>query len=180
MKLIVGLGNYGEKYENTRHNAGFMIVNWLKEFKDWPTETKSYFVTTADLAREEKTYTKDLAVFMNLSGDIIAPFVRKQNIDLKELLIIHDDLDIRLDDYKLQFGKGPKLHNGITSIEQNFGTKDFWRLRVGVESRIKNQESAVKGEDYVLSRFGKEEIALLNSLTTQKLIPKLNNWINSS
>lgn len=158
MKLIVGLGNPGEKYKNTRHNTGFFVLDHLS------------------LAPGEFVLAKP-GTFMNESGEAVRELVQKHKISPENLLVIHDDLDIPLGAYKLQLAKGPKLHNGIASIEQNLGTKDFWRLRVGVENRNKNQEAAVKGEKYVLSRFNKEELEILGRITTQKLIPEVNRWV---
>ena len=115
---------------------------------------------------------------MNESGKAVKLLCQKHKVSPKDILVIHDDLDIPLGAFKLQFGKGPKLHNGVASVENYLGTKDFWRLRVGVENR--GQQVRSRGEEYVLSRFTKEELSVLESITTQKLIPDVSRWITAS
>ena len=73
-----------------------------------------------------------------------------KSLIMNHLIIIHDDLDIPLGKFKIQFGKGPRLHNGVLSVEQALGTKEFWRIRIGIDNRLKNTDS---GEDYVLEKF---------------------------
>lgn len=93
-------------------------------------------------------------LFMNGSGKF---FKGK-----KDFMVVHDDLDLRLGSYKIQFGKGPELHYGIQSIEKELGTKDFWRIRIGVDNRDpKNREL---GESYVLKDFTKEELKILEGV----------------
>src|SRR3989344_3218324 len=73
--------------------------------------------------------------FMNNSGEAVQKIINFYKIDLQDLYVVHDDLDIRLGEYKIQFGKGPKVHNGVSSIEQALGTKDFWRVRIGIDNK---------------------------------------------
>ena len=117
MRIVVGLGNPGKEYENTRHNVGFMVVDKLKP----EIEGKKIL-----LVKPQK--------FMNRSGEEVIKVVNFHKVDLANLYVVHDDLDIKLGEYKIQFGKGPKVHNGITSIEQALGTKDFWRVRIGIDN----------------------------------------------
>ncbi|MBU1071203.1 aminoacyl-tRNA hydrolase, partial [Patescibacteria group bacterium] len=114
MKLIVGLGNIGEKYKNTRHNVGFMVVDELEKHKE-------------DLG---KVMLVKPATFMNESGRAVAKMVRFYKLDLDNLYVVHDDLDLKLGEYKIQKGVGPKVHNGILSVEKELGDKEFWRVRV--------------------------------------------------
>lgn len=171
MKLIVGLGNSGEKYINTRHNVGFLVIDELKKCKIWPKELNYFF----------KAYrTEELAkppVFMNISGGIIAPILRKFRVSPQNLLVIHDDLDIALGLYKLQFAKGPKVHNGIISIEQFIGTNDFYRLRVGVENGENRDKKLLNGKDYVLQKFTTEELNVLKDLVDTKIVVEIKNWL---
>lgn len=169
MKLVVGLGNPGEKYKNTRHNVGNLIVSNLKKVKDRPKEKVRYFrnFELQELAKEP--------VFMNMAGEVIAPFLRKSKVDPSDLFIVHDDLDIPLGSYKLQFGKGPRQHKGVLSIEEELGTIDFWRLRVGIENR--SPESKISGEAYVLQDFTFEEREVLNKLLSEEIIPEIKTWM---
>jgi PTH1 family peptidyl-tRNA hydrolase len=144
MRLIVGLGNPGRKYQNTRHNTGFLVVDQLK----------------SRISDGFKIFKSD--EFMNESGSFVKKLVDRYKIDLNNLYVIHDDLDIRLGEYKIQFGKGPKDHNGILDIEQKLGTKDFWRVRVGVDNRP--LDGRPMGEEYVLQNFTEEERKILDKV----------------
>ena len=93
---------------------------------------------------------------MNQSGEFVKKILDKhQNIKLDDVYIVHDDLDIPLGKFKIDKGTGPKLHNGIKSIEEVLKTKDFWRIRIGVDAR--KSDTWIDGEEYVLSDFTKEE-----------------------
>ncbi len=137
MKLIVGLGNVGAKYENTRHNAGFKFVDEFDKFKP----------KGAALHKPD--------TMMNNSGAFVAKLINKNNLDISNLYIVHDDLDLPLGGFKIQFGKGPKVHNGINSIEEHLGSGDFWRVRIGVDNR--DTDNRTPGDKYVLEEFTPEE-----------------------
>jgi len=142
MKLVVGLGNPGKDYVNTRHNVGYMVVDELKKHK---ASNFQIFKSTN---------------FMNESGSFVQALCTKYDIQNTNLYVIHDDLDIKLGEYKIQFGKGPKDHNGILDIENKLGTKDFWRVRIGVDNRPFDNKPM--GEEYVLQNFPPEERNLLD------------------
>jgi PTH1 family peptidyl-tRNA hydrolase len=154
MKIIVGLGNPGEKYKNTRHNVGHMVVDELK------TQNSKLKNTTAS-----KTNT-----FMNESGEFVKKLVGAYRLSPNDLYVIHDDLDLPLGSCKIQFGKGPKDHNGLKSVDRALGTDEYWHVRVGIENRKK--EGKVGGEDYVLQDFTKEERRILDK-TIKETIKKL-------
>ncbi len=130
MKLLIGLGNPGEKYKNNRHNVGHMFVDFL--------------------GRGEKT-----DCFMNESGKFVRRWADFYKVGPEDLYIVHDDLDIPLGQFKIQLGVGPKVHYGIQSAEKELGTKDFWRVRIGVDAR--DPENRTPGEQYVLEDFSAEE-----------------------
>lgn len=159
MKLIVGLGNPGEKYRNSRHNVGYMVIDKLKS----QISNIKYKIQNSKLI---KTNT-----YMNESGKAVKKQYTKYKIQYTDLYVIHDDLDIRLGSYKIQFGKGPKDHNGLNSIYQSLGTKDFWHVRIGVDNRTSNDR--ISGEKYVLQDFTQEEKSLL-----EKILPKLTNELS--
>jgi len=94
--------------------------------------------------------------FMNRSGEVVAKVANFYKVTTDDLMVVHDDLDIRLGEYKIQKGVGPKVHNGLTSVEERLGTANFWRLRVGVDNRPAGQ-ARVPGDEYVLSDFTAEE-----------------------
>ncbi len=159
MKLIVGLGNPGEKYQGNRHNVGFMFVDYLeKKIEGGRRKIDKYLdVEIAKITfKNEAIILAKPQTFMNESGHAVKKIINKlQLIMSNDLYVVHDDLDIRLGEYKIQKGKGPKLHNGIESIEQTLQTKDFWRVRIGVDNR--DPEKRIHGEAYVLQDFTEEE-----------------------
>lgn len=138
MKLVVGLGNPGEKYKDNRHNVGHMAVDVLLK-RDLP---KSSLVLKS-------------GVFMNNSGEFVEKIIEQNKIKESDLWIIHDDLDISLGNVKIQKGKGPKAHKGLESIDRTIGSTDYWHVRIGVDNR--NPEEKVSGEEYVLGDFNPEE-----------------------
>lgn len=150
IKLVIGLGNPGEKYKSNRHNVGHMFVNSVQSSK-----LKDQSLSTKFL----KTDT-----FMNESGKSV-----KTNLtnlaNLSNLYIVHDDLDISLGKFKIQFGVGPKVHNGVESVENELGTKEFWRIRIGVDNRTTDSgQTRMTGERYVLEDFTKEEREVLEKV----------------
>ncbi len=147
MKVVIGLGNPGEKYGNNRHNAGYMAVAELQKLKI------------------PDTLVRPTDVFMNESGEYVSKIEEKYHFGPTELYVIHDDLDIKLGEYKIQFGRGPKVHNGLLSIYEKLGTKDFWHIRIGVDSR--DPEARILGEQYVLEDFTDEEKGTLNRVISE-------------
>lgn len=148
MKLIVGLGNPGKEYEKTRHNVGSIFVDFLK---------KNDVLGGIVVAKTDS--------FMNESGVSVKKMVDYYKLDMDNLCIVHDDLDIPLGSYKIQKGKGPKLHNGILSVENELGRDDFWRVRVGVDNR--DPANRIPGEKYVLENFTQEEYEKLLTVLPQ-------------
>lgn len=148
MKIVIGLGNPGEEYRNNRHNVGFWFVDKLKE---------------EDL--EEVKIFKTEGVYMNDSGKFVAERVNFFKILPENLFIVHDDLDIQFGEFKINFGKGPQIHNGLSSIENSLGTDQFWRVRIGIDGRERDgSKLGDSGHDYVLDDFSKEEMDKLNQL----------------
>jgi len=179
MFLIVGLGNHEREYHRHRHNVGFMFVDYItKLLNGYIAEnnnlTMQQFNNAAIFKHENKLQAefvktnfngKQLLLakpqtFMNNSGQAVSKIVSYFDIRISDLIIVHDDLDIPLGKFKIERGRGPKLHNGIRSIEQQLGTADFWRVRIGVDSR--NPEHHIAGEAYVLENFKPEERKTIN------------------
>ncbi len=175
MKLIVGLGNPGLEYQNTRHNIGFMTIdNYLNHIKDkfnlnnliWQTKFKAEYLNVN--INNKKVLIVKPTTYMNLSGDSIIEFVNYYKIAIKDILVIHDDLDLPIGTYRIKKDSSSGGHNGIKSIINNLGTNSFARLKVGISSN-KNMDT----KDYVLGHFTSEE---LNNLNT--LYPLFNNIID--
>ncbi len=105
---------------------------------------------------------------MNDSGIFVKHFISLYpNISISNLYVIHDDLDIKLGEYKIQFGKGPKENKGLVSIYETLGTRDFWHVRVGIENRQQALGTRIKGEQYVLEDFTEEEKVIVQSVIKQ-------------
>jgi PTH1 family peptidyl-tRNA hydrolase len=155
IRLIVGLGNPGEKYERTRHNAGYWWVDAIAERKRaaWKRETKfSGYVARVEEGGHEFTLLKP-ATYMNESGRSVSALMRFFKIEPAQLLVVHDELDLPPGAVKLKRGGGTGGHNGLEDIVDALGTKDFWRLRVGIGHPGHKDLVA----DYVLSKARKVE-----------------------
>ena len=173
MFLIVGLGNPGEKYDKTWHNAGFLAVETFakkNDFPDFKLSKKFKAGLSEGLIGENKIILAKPQTFMNDSGVTVSKIASFYKIKTNDIYVIHDDLDIRLGEYKIQKGVGPQLHYGIQSIESHLGNLDFWRVRVGVDNRdLKNR---IPGEEYVLKVFNDSEREILDK-TVEKLLNDL-------
>jgi PTH1 family peptidyl-tRNA hydrolase len=174
MKLIVGLGNPGKKYENNRHNIGYHFVDYLiRELTDYGLMNylkNTQFVNT--LINNEKIILTKTNTFMNQSGIAVKSCVTRYTLHVtRDLFVVHDDLDIPLGKFKIQKGVGPKLHNGIESIEKELETKNFWRVRIGVDNRQPGKW--IDGESYVLQDFEKEEKEILATQVFPKIFERL-------
>ncbi|MFD2923456.1 aminoacyl-tRNA hydrolase [Halobacillus naozhouensis] len=154
MKCIVGLGNPGRKYEKTRHNIGFMIIDELAQQNHWTMEQKKFKgLFTIEHMNGEKVLLLKPQTYMNLSGDSLRLFMDYYGIEEEDVLVIYDDLDLPPGRIRLRQKGGHGGHNGIRSIIDQLGTKGFKRLRVGV-GRPSVPMSVV---DYVLGTFDKDQ-----------------------
>lgn len=172
MKLVVGLGNPGERYKKTRHNVGFMVIEKLYEkVLDYGFKPLKKFDAEIVLVND-CVFAKPLT-FMNNSGRAVKRMVDFYKIKMDDLWVIHDDLDINLGEYKKQKGVGPKVHNGVNSVEEMLGRKNFWRVRVGVENRGGER---VRGEEYVLANFEKKEGEQIGEVVCKLVEEGINNF----
>lgn len=161
MQIIIGLGNPGKQYQQNRHNVGFMVVEVLGDQSIGFNFNKRF---KAEILKMGQVILVKPQTFMNQSGLAVAKIRQFYRAKPEDLWVIHDDLDIKLGDYKIQLAKGPKEHNGLSSIEQHLKTKDFWRVRVGVENRGGQQ---ISGEAYVLEDFTSEEKDILKQVINE-------------
>ena len=177
MYLIVGLGNPGKKYARTRHNVGWMVLGCLLEKLQTPNSklqtNKSLKSKTCKvkIGNQQVVLAKPLT-YMNNSGAAVKSLITNYELRITNLYLIHDDLDISLGSFKIQFGKGPKEHKGVESVEKALGTKKFWRVRIGIENRspqLLTPRSEFTGEEYVLRKFKKEEMKVLDRVTSEVL-----------
>ncbi|MFC0472885.1 aminoacyl-tRNA hydrolase [Halalkalibacter kiskunsagensis] len=154
MKLIVGLGNPGDKYTGTRHNVGFDCIDYCArqmEIKLDQSKFKGLF--GKGIINGEKVFLLKPLTYMNLSGESVRPFIDYFHIDIKDVVVIYDDMDLPVGKIRLRQKGSAGGHNGIKSLIQHLGTPEFNRIRVGVD-RPQNGESIV---NYVLGSYRPDE-----------------------
>ena len=160
MKLIVGLGNPGSQYALTRHNIGFMIIDKLaSKYGISLSDKKKYLLGEGKIDNERVVLVKP-QTFMNLSGEAVKPVFSSRNVDLEDLIIIHDDIDLEFARIKIKVDGGHGGHNGIRSIASHLGSRDFARVRVGIGRSMQGEDVS----NYVLSPFSKDEKVKLDAL----------------
>lgn len=158
MYLIVGLGNPGLEYRDTRHNAGFMVIErWASELGVVLKEDKWARCGIVQFDEDKKVILQCPLTFMNLSGEAVRIYKEYYRIPYENLMVIHDDLDLQVGRLKIARDGGSGGHKGVLSIIEALGSKDFPRLRIGI-GRPKYGESI---EEYVLSPFYKEEMEII-------------------
>jgi len=158
--ILIGLGNPGKKYENNRHNVGHIFINFINQKLNIKNQNR--------IAKFKIFKTN---CFMNESGKEVAKILKTLHVTsykLQEVFIVHDDLDIPLGKFRIDFGKGPRLHKGIKSIEEILQTKNFWRIRIGIDNRQKT--GFIDGETYVLQDFLPKEKEILEKEVFGKII----------
>lgn len=159
MFLFVGLGNPGELYKKTRHNVGFMAVDFISNRYNFIWNYKTKF--NADLAigkiANYKTVFCKPATFMNLSGNAVLPVMSYYKIERSQLIVIHDDIDLEFGKVKCKFGGSNGGHNGLKSIDQKLG-QDYYRIRIGI-GRPTHCSSNIA--NYVLTDFSDTELVVL-------------------
>lgn len=168
--LLVGLGNPGDEYDLTRHNAGFIAVdNFVeanKEMEPWISKKS----LKADISTGRIGETRVIAIkpttFMNLSGEAVQAVAQFYKIPLDTILVIHDELDIDFGNIRLRQGGGAAGHNGIKSVTQHLG-EDYGRIRIGIGPK---KPARIKSESFVLQDFSQEE---------QEQLPNMTREVNS-
>lgn len=159
MKLIVGLGNPDEKYDNTRHNIGFSLIDYLSDKYSIDVTKKKFdgLYGIGIIDSEKVIFLKPLS-YMNLSGEVVIKFVNYFNIDFDDIMVIQDDLDMKLGSFKFSFNHNSGGHNGIKNIIDMLKSKRFLRLKIGIGSSDGDVIS------YVLGKFNNEELNTLNNV----------------
>lgn len=157
MKLIVGLGNPGKEYETTRHNAGFLAVDKLSSkfsLPDFKVNKKIHGEVSKGKINSTVAVLLKPNTFMNNSGESVEAAMTFYKINPDDLIIIHDDKDIPLGETRVQINRGAAGHNGITSIIEKIGTKEFNRIRIGIAPTDKK---IVSISNFVLATFSEDE-----------------------
>tara|TARA_Y100000741_G_C18229669_1_gene549276 strand:- start:391 stop:990 length:600 start_codon:yes stop_codon:yes gene_type:complete len=160
LKLIVGLGNPEQRYNSTRHNVGFWVLDALsKKFSREFVTQKKYESEFFEYEYDKKIFhmMKPLS-YINNSGVPIKKFIKNKSIDAENILIIYDDLDLDVGKIRLKLGGGSGGHNGLNSIIEQLGSKNFWRLRIGIGKPHDKNEVI----DYVLGKPTKDDKDAIN------------------
>lgn len=167
-KLIVGLGNWPEKFAKTKHNTGFIVLNFLQEslgFDDFKENKKLEGFTSHEKVQDKEVILLKPMTMMNSSGVSVKKAANFYKIKTENIIVVHDDSDIKFGEFKISKNKSSGGHKGVESIIQELKDKNFYRVRVGIRSE---KDKNKKASDFVLKKFSKEEIEKLN-----KLLPKI-------
>ena len=168
IRLVVGLGNPDREYLRTRHNAGFWFVDALaqKLGKSLAAERK-FFGDTARVAGD--CWLLKPMTYMNRSGQAVSALAGFYQIAPDEILVVHDELDLKPGEVKLKMGGGVAGHNGLKDIRARLGTADFWRLRIGIGHPREQELSEQEVVDYVLHRPSEEHVKLIEATIEKSL-----------
>lgn len=175
MKLIVGLGNPGDKYNNSRHNLGFITLDHLlqkltKLKNTYWEENKKFKAFTHEIEIDgEKVVLMKPTTFMNDSGRAVQAFASYFKIDPQDILIIHDELDMPLGKIKIRFGGSGGGHNGVSDIIEKLGTDKFLRIRMGIGKEARRNGVSNDTSDYVLGIFTANEKGKVASMVKQAI-----------
>lgn len=158
MKLIVGLGNPGPQYAQTRHNVGFQIVDRFAAAHGFTTrKMQQNAITFPGTLGQERVVLARPMTYVNESGRAVGPLLRWLKAELTDLLVIYDELDLPVGKLRIRPGGGSAGHNGMRSVIQHLGSDQFARLRVGIGKPIHGS-----GADFVLTGFGPDELPMIN------------------
>ncbi len=180
MKLVIGLGNPGKQYEQTRHNVGFLALdNYLKDKPAISCQGKFKAQICEIHFGSQKVFFVKPQTFMNLSGEAVKDICNFYKLNPKDdILVIHDDIDIDFGKIKEAINSGSAGHNGIKNIIEELGTQKFSRIRVGIENRknmvLSDPRHAPRTDEYVLKNFTQDELTQL----TSEQFPKISELIN--
>ena len=162
MKLIVGLGNPGQKYGGTRHNVGFFWLDQLQkawQFPEFSLHKKLETEISSAVRNGEKVFLAKPRTFMNLSGTAVQKILAFYKLTPEDLLVLHDDKDILCGDFRLAAESSSAGHNGVQNIIDVLGTKRFARLRIGIGNKNEDMpaSSPIETSDFVLGKLTKSE-----------------------
>ena len=158
MKLIIGLGNPGKKYEKTRHNCGFMAIDFYAAKNNLEFKNKFEGLFSETTINNEKIIFLKPQTFMNLSGNCVSKFVNYYHINIEDILIIYDDVDFEVGTFKIKRNGSAGGHNGIKNIIECLNTEEIKRIRIGIS------KNSIPLIDYVLQKFSKEDYDKVSSI----------------
>lgn len=177
VKMIVGLGNPGSKYEKTKHNIGFMAVDKIVNDLDVTfTEDKNFKAQIGStFINHEKVYFVKPTTFMNNSGIAVKALLTYYNISVEDLIVIYDDLDMEVGKLRLRSKGSAGGHNGIKSIIAHIGTQEFNRIKVGIGRPLKGMTVI----NHVMGQFNTEDNIVI-SLTLDRVVNAVNFYLQEN
>lgn len=188
MKIFIGLGNPGDKYQKNRHNAGFILLNELKKIWNFPEfnfnkkfeaeisegyaklllpKKESARNSDEKTGEEEKTILAKPQTFMNNSGESVQKIMSFYKLTPEDILVLHDDLDINFGEFRISNNSSAGGHNGVQDIIDKLGTQNFKRIRIGIEGEEKRKTRVIPGEVFVLENFSEEELEIIKNLAKE-------------
>jgi peptidyl-tRNA hydrolase, PTH1 family len=178
MIIIIGLGNPGEKFENTRHNVGFMAIDAFAKINNFPEfklQKKSIALVSKYILGDEVVVLAKPQTFMNESGKAVKEIIKNYKDQNTNLIVVHDDIDLPIGKIKIVKERGSAGHKGVESIIKSIGNDGLIRFRIGIKPQeIKHNNQDTK--NLVLKNFSKEEKAIIDG-TLQKTTDALNLFI---
>ncbi len=170
MIIVAGLGNKGEEYENTRHNTGFIMLDFIAGAKDWNESGKANALyKKVGTGKKEIEFLKPMT-FMNNSGTSVAFETKRNKIKPEKVVVIYDDMDLPIGRMKISFNRSSGGHNGVESIIKNLKTEEFLRIRIGISphtptGKLKKPSGEKAVLDFLLKDFKDAEIVELKKLS---------------
>lgn len=186
MKLIIGLGNPGRQYANTRHNVGFMCADFLQkklELPEFKLQKKFFAEISEGIFNNEKIIIAKPQTYMNVSGKSVKALLDFYHCEQDDLWVIFDDVDLPLGKIRVKPDGSAGSHNGMKSIVEALGFQNFPRIRIGIESRGQSSPSAQEISSFVLNKFNKQEMSTAQKATEEAsnaLILALKNGISET
>jgi len=170
MKFFFGLGNPGKKYQNTRHNVGQMVIQKL--ITNYELRITNSLKLLSQVAKDNDNIFAISTEYMNNSGISVKKIASFYKILPRDIYLIHDDLDLKVGEWKVQFDRGPAGHNGVISTIEHLNTQSFWRIRIGIDHPL----DSTLVEDYVLKPFLPRELMIIAE-TIDKIVNTIPDLI---
>ncbi|SRR6266481_1427800 len=173
MKLVIGLGNPGEKYKETRHNAGWLALDFFREKLNF---SKTETFGKSKICKLSSEFGSGLFVypqtFMNESGEAVLELLNFYKLSREDILILHDEIDLPLGAIRFTASSSAAGHNGVKSIIEKLGSQDFKRIRIGIENRENKKQ--IPTDAFVLQNFNSEE---LQKIPYKEILGKVQEFL---
>lgn len=170
MKLVVGLGNPGKKYEHNRHNAGLIILDAFVQLRGLSWSKQRKIMAQIAVSKEDGAILVKPETFMNVSGRVVAQALSYYSIPVADLIVVHDDVDLEPKQLRVAVGASAAGHHGVQHIIEQIGSQGFTRIRVGIGRPAENSRQV---EHYVLTDFSAPELEVVKKIGIEQLLSSL-------